>query len=266
MILLNRNVFLGLVVAGFVVSMSACVNAKLVTYFNDLVDSTGIFDSHIPEAVIQKDDVLSISVSSVSDEAAAVFNMPNLPASPNVTLNNSLGQAVGYLVNQNGTIKFPMLGSIKVEGMTKRSLEDTITRLLVQRNLLFDPIVNVRFLNFRVTVLGEVNNPGVITTFSETMSILEALGRAGDLTIYGKRDNVILIRQEQDGQRIVHRLNLNNAAILKSPFYFLKSNDVIYVEPGKVKASAATRGQQLLPSILSGVSIIVVVISALIRS
>jgi len=209
------------VVAGFVVSMSACVNAKLVTYFNDLVDSTGIFDSHIPEAVIQKDDVLSISVSSVSDEAAAVFNMPNLPASPNVTLNNSLGQAVGYLVNQNGTIKFPMLGSIKVEGMTKRSLEDTITRLLVQRNLLFDPIVNVRFLNFRVTVLGEVNNPGVITTFSETMSILEALGRAGDLTIYGKRDNVILIRQEQDGQRIVHRLNLNSAAILKSPFYSL---------------------------------------------
>lgn len=253
-------------VAGCQILGTSCVHAKKVAYFNDVADTAMVVTPNIPDPIIQKNDLLSIAVTSVSTEATAIFNMPNLPVAPTIPLNNGLQQAVGYLVHEDGYIKFPMLGNIYAAGLGKRELERYISRQLVERKLLTDPIVNVRFLNFRVTVLGEVARPGVINVSGERISVLEAIGLAGDLTIYGKRDNVALLRDEADGRRVVHRLNLNSSAMLKSPYFYLKSNDVIYVEPGKVKLASATRGQQLLPSILSAVSIVVVVISAIIRN
>jgi polysaccharide biosynthesis/export protein len=253
---------------GFALALTSCVNTKKATYFNDIADTAMIAATNIPEPVINPNDLLSISVSSLDPQSTLLFNTPNLPVAPGgaATSNNTLQQAVGYLVNKDGMIKFPILGEIKAQGLTKKELETNITQQLLNKKLLFDPIVNVRFLNYRVTVLGEVARPGVITVPSEQISILEALGQAGDLTINGKRENVAVIRQHNDGTRTVNRVNLNSSNMLRSPYFFLQSNDVVYVEPDKAKTAAASRGQQLLPSILSGVSIIVVVITALIRN
>lgn len=236
--------------------LSSCVDTRKVAYFNDVQDSTVIPSKAGLEPVIQKKDILSITVSSLSSEATVIFNTPNLPMTPTASTSNNY-QTAGYLVSQDGTIKFPVLGDITAAGLTQKQLESNITKLLIDKKLLFDPIVTARFLNFRVTVLGEVNRPGIVYVPSEQISILEAIGDAGDLTIYGKRDNVILIRQEGD-EKLIKRLNLNSSNILQSPYYFLKSNDVIYVEPGKNKIASTSIAQQRLPVILSGLSLLII--------
>lgn len=247
-----------------VLFLASCANTKKVAYFNNVGDSVRIASQSGLDPVIQKKDILSITVSSLSNEATVIFNTPNLPITPNATFAANTPQTAGYLVADNGTIKFPVIGAISAAGLTKKQLEDNITKLLVDRKLLFDPIVSARFLNFRVTVLGEVNHPGVINVPSEQISILEAIGQAGDLTIYGLRNNVILIRQEGK-DKLVKRLNLNSSDILQSPYFFLKSNDVIYVEPGKAKAASTDRITQLLPIIFSGISVVVIVLNSLLK-
>jgi polysaccharide biosynthesis/export protein len=237
---------------------SSCVNTQKVTYFNNTADSVFPAIDGL-EPLIQKGDILSISVSSLSTEVTSIFNAPNTPAGNSNASGGSLSEAVGYLVSQEGYLDFPMLGSIKVAGLTKEALKDTITKKLEDKKLLFDPIVTVRYLNFHVTVLGEVNKPGVITIPNEQVTILEALGMAGDLTIYGKRDNVALLRKEGN-QKQVHRLNLNSENILTSPYYYLKSNDVVYVEPNKNKVESASQGRQILPIVLSSLSLLAVIV------
>lgn len=249
-----------LLVSILILSLTSCLNTKKVAYFNDVGDSTMIASKGGLEPVIQKKDILSIAVSSLSKEATVLFNMPNIPTTLNANTSNELPQTAGYLVSQDGTIKFPILGNIPAAGLTQKQLEKNITQLLIDKKLLFDPIVTIRFLNFRVTVLGEVAHPGVVYVPSEQISVLEALGDAGDLTIYGHRDNVILIRQEGQ-EKLVKRLNLNSSKILQSPYYFLKSNDVLYVEPGKEKIATINRTQQLLPVILSGMSLVIIILT-----
>lgn len=247
----------------FILFFSSCVSSRKVAYFSDVKDSTLIISGEGLEPVIQRKDILSVSVSSLSNEATLIFNTPNLPVLPSTYTSNS-PQTAGYLVSQSGTIKFPMLGDVMAAGLTQKELENTISKLLITKKLLFDPIVTIRYLNFRVTVLGEVNHPGVVLVPSEQINILEAIGEAGDLTIYGLRENVILVRQE-GAKKLVMRLNLNSSDILKSPYFYLKTNDIIYVEPGKTKIASIDRTQQLLPIIFSGISIIVVVLTSLIK-
>jgi polysaccharide biosynthesis/export protein len=242
--------------------LTSCLNTRKVAYFSDVKDSTVVPSKSGLEPVIQKKDILSISVSSLSKEATVLFNMPNLPITPNTTVD--MPQTAGYLVSQDGTIKFPVLGNIPAAGLTQKQLENNITQSLIDQKLLFDPIVTARFLNFRVTVLGEVNRPGVVNVPSEQISILEAIGQAGDLTIYGLRNNVILIRQEGP-DKLVKRLDLNSSQVLQSPYFFLKSNDVIYVEPGKAKIATTGRAQQLLPIIFSGLSVVIIILSSLLK-
>lgn len=243
-----------------IVILSSCVNTQKVTYFNDVKDSARILSNANLEPVIQKKDILSITVSSLSNEATVIFNTPNLPITPSASSSPNMPQTAGYLVNGDGNIKFPVLGDIHAAGLSQKQLEDTITHLLLAKKLLYDPIVTSRFLNFRVTVLGEVNRPGVITVPSEQISILEAIGQAGDLTIYGLRDKVMLIRQVgQD--KIIKRLNMNSSKLLQSPYYFLKSNDVVYVEPGVAKAASSSLVQQRLPVILSGLSLLIILLT-----
>ncbi|MCU7547496.1 polysaccharide biosynthesis/export family protein [Chitinophagaceae bacterium LB-8] len=240
------------------------MSTKNVLYFNNIHDTSLVAAQSNTEYVLQRNDWLSISVSSLSSQAAEVFNAPNFATNISSFSANNHSSVEGYLVSNDGSIRFPMLGNIKAAGLTKKILEEEIAHQLIDRKLLFDPIVNIRHLNFRVTVLGEVGRPGVINVPSEQISILEAIGQAGDITIYGKRENVVLIRQEGDRKTVV-RLNLNSSDILQSPYFFLRTNDVLYVEPGKAKAAAGSRGQQLLPAILSAVSIAVVVITKLIK-
>ena len=243
---------------------SSCMSSRKIAYFSDVKDSATIASASGLEPVIQKKDILSISVSSLSNEATVIFNMPNLPITPTAVPNNTTPQTAGYLVGEDGTVKFPMLGNVPAAGLTQKELENNITQMLTNKKLLFDPIVTVRYLNFRVTVLGEVLRPGVVNVPSEQINILEAIGQAGDLTIYGMRENVILIRQEGD-QKVVKRLNLNSSDILQSPYYFLKSNDIIYVEPGKGKIASTDATLRILPVVFSGVSVIVVVLNSLLK-
>ena len=255
-----KFMILGLILVS---AFSSCINTKKIAYFNDVQDSALIASKAGLEPIIQKKDILSITVSSLSNEATILFNTPNLPMTP--TSPTTPGSPTGgYLVSQDGAIKFPVLGNIPAAGLTQRQLENNITQLLIDRKLLFDPIVTSSFLNFRVTVLGEVARPGVVYVPSEQISILEAIGDAGDLTIYGHRDNVILIRQEGE-EKLVKRLNLNSSKILQSPYFFLKSNDVIYVEPGKAKVSGASETRQLLPIIFSGATVLIIILTTLLK-
>ena len=166
--------------------------------------------------MIHKNDLLSIYVSSANTDATLVFNAPNIPTTTAANANGTTVQNVGYLVNDEGSIQFPVLGKIKAEGFTVKQLTENITDSLTIKKLLIEPLVTIRFLNFRVTVIGEVGKPTVITVPNEKISILEAIGLAGDLTIYGKRENVLLIREEE-GKKIVHRIDLNDPATLTSP-------------------------------------------------
>ena len=149
-------------------------------------------------------------------------------------------------------------------GLTKQRLKEEITQMLVNSKLLIDPIVTVRYLNYRVTVLGEVARPTVVAVPNEKISILEAIGLAGDLTIYAKRDNVLLIREEK-GSKVIKRINLNTSEIFTSPYYYLKSNDVIYVEPNNAKVASASRSQQLLPIVLSALSFVAIILTRVIN-
>lgn len=241
-------------------SISSCTSTRKIAYFKDVQDSARIVSRASLEPVIQKKDILSISVSSLSHEATIIFNTPNLPITPSASFTPNMPQTAGYLVGDDGTIKFPVLGNIKAAGLTQKQLENNITRDLVDKKLLFDPIVSSRFLNFRVTVLGEVNRPGVINVPSEQISVLEAIGEAGDLTIYGLRDNVILIRQEGTN-KFITRLDLSTSKLLQSPYYYLKSNDVIYVEPAKDKIASTSLFQQRIPVILSGLSLVIILLT-----
>jgi polysaccharide biosynthesis/export protein len=213
---------------------TSCINTKKAIYFRDQTDGTIRSANSVPETIIDNNDILSILVSSLNQEASIAFNAPNNTDVSSTTVSGIRSEAAGYLVNHEGFIQFPMIGNIKAAGLTKGQLVDTITRALADRKLLVNPLVSVRILNFKVTVLGEVEHPSVIPVPSERISLLEALGLAGDLTINARRDNVMLIR-EVPGGKMVKRLDLNSSDLFTSPYYYLKSNDVIYVEPNKAK-------------------------------
>ena len=229
----------------------SCTNTKKAVYFSD--QKNGSFEAPaIPKLVIQNNDLLSISVSSLNPEASAIFNQPNNAAASNNT--TTTVAATGYLVDGEGNIQFPFLGSVKAAGLSKDELKANLIKSMVDKKLLVDPIITIRFLNFKVTVLGEVAHPTVVTVPSERISLLEALGLAGDLTIYAQRDNVLVIRDE-DGKKVTHRLNLNSTELFNSPYYYLKTNDVVYVEPNKSKVASTSRSMQWIPILLSALSL-----------
>jgi polysaccharide export outer membrane protein len=189
-----------------------------------------------------------------------LFNAPNFTTSTTASSSFSVSQTTGYLVDQEGNIQFPVLGAVHAAGLTKKQLTNLITKGLLDRKQLVDPIVNVRFLNYRVTVLGEVARPSVLNIPNEKISLLEAIGLAGDLTIYAKRDNVMVIR-EVNGKKLIKRLNLNSTELLTSPYYYLQSNDIVYVEPNKARVASSERSQQLLPIVLSALSFVAIIVS-----
>lgn len=241
---------------------SSCGSTKNAVYFGSPQDTSFQSSELNIEPVIQKSDLLSITVSSLSPEATTIFNNPNAatPVASNTAGNpGATLQPAGYLVNQDGNIQFPVLGDIKAAGLTKKQLTEEIKQGLKDKKLLIDPIVTTRFLNFRVTVLGEVAKPTVINISSEKISLMEAIGLAGDLTIYGKRDNVLLIREE-DGKKLVRHINLNSQSVFTSPYYYLKSNDVVYVEPNKAKVASRSGVSTWLPAILSALALAAVIV------
>lgn len=236
----------------------SCTSTKSVTIFNGAENGLIASNTPVPESIIQKNDILGIAVSSLNPEASAIFN-PGGPTSPASTSPTTAATTQGYLVGTDGNIQFPLLGAIKAEGLSKAQLKDKITSSILEKKLLLDPIVAIRFLNFRVTVLGEVNHPSVVTVPNEKISLLEALGLAGDLTLYARRDNVMVIREVKD-QKMITRLNLSSTELFTSPYYYLQSNDIVYVEPNKAKVSSTGRAWQWMPTVFAGLSLTILLL------
>ena len=216
-----------------VVLLAACSAPKEVLYLQDisLIKEEAIDKSY--EVIIHKDDLLAIIVNSKDPELALPFNMP-LVSYQIGGQNVSQQRLVGYLVNQDGNIDFPILGEIHVEGLTRMQATELIKKRLIEEELIKDPIVTVQFLNFKVSVIGEVGRPGTFDISGDRITLLEALSMAGDLTIYGRRDRVAVIR-EKDGKRSILYHDLRSSDIFQSPCYYLQQNDIVYVEPNNAK-------------------------------
>lgn len=215
----------------------------------------------VPEPQIQVNDLLSIIVSSSNPEASAMFNAPNESTNITSSAATSLNTlTIGYLVNQNGDIIFPVFGQMHVLGLTKFQLSTQLTQKILEKKLLIDPIVTIRYLNFKVSVMGEVGRPGVYTTPTEKLSILEALSFAGDITIYGEKNNVLLIRENDKGEKIIRHIDLTNQSILSSPYYFLKSNDVLIVSSNGARL-AHEKNSQAIPIFFAVLSFLIVAVS-----
>jgi polysaccharide export outer membrane protein len=224
--------------------LAACGTQKDVPYFQnaesvDLSKSQYLFD-----AKIMPKDQLTITVSTTNDEAATPFNL-TVPTPYTVNSRSTYSQAMlqTYLVDNAGNINFPILGSIHVGGLTKsqaeKMIQDQIKPFMAEAE---NPIVTVRMPGYQISVIGEVARPGTFTVSREKISILEALAQAGDLTIYGQRKNVQLIREDSTGQKSIHIFDLTDANIINSPYFYLQQNDVIYVTPNKVKAQNSSVG------------------------
>ena len=230
---------------------TSCQSYKYVPYIQNS-DSVNVSAfNNLYDARIMPKDVLNISVTCPEDaEAARVFNL--VVQADRYGNSSGIGTNVSqqsfallpYVVTNDGYINFPMLGSMKVAGMTKSELEAHIAKELSPRYLKKAPVVTVQMSNFKVSVLGEVARPGVFTTSNGKINIFEALAMAGDMTIYGKRDCVKVVRENADGQKTITALNLNDADIINSSFYQLQQNDVVYVTPNKTKAKNSGIGTE----------------------
>lgn len=213
-------------------SFSACKTANGVSYFNNIetMRSGQIGKSSVDNSLrIQPSDQLSIIVSAVDPSSVAAFNLPLVSRqSASSSDVNTVASIQSYTVDSDGCIEFPVLGRIEVAGLTLHDLSARIKERL--SSYVKSPVVNIHLLNFKVSVLGEVNNPGMKYASDERISVLDALAMAGDMTIYGKRDNVLVIR-DNGGEKEFARLDLNSTDIMASDYYYMRQNDVVYVEP-----------------------------------
>jgi polysaccharide export outer membrane protein len=225
--------------------MASCTSYKNVPYLQN-PEAVNSYKEVLPmyDAKIMPKDLLTITVNTTDPEAAAPFNMTVQTAQNLATSRSTYSQPMlqQYLVSNEGTIDFPVLGQLNVGGLTKNEAENMIREKL-KPYLREMPIVTVRMSNYKIAVLGEVARPGMFTVSNEKVNIFEALAMAGDLTIWGMRDNIKLIREDAEGKREIITLNLNNAEIVTCPYYYLQQNDIIYVNPNKTKAKNSDIGQ-----------------------
>lgn len=248
-----------------IIALSSCTPSRNLAYFSDLEEQT-IYTEKVENSkgpIIQPDDLLSITVNSLNPEANSMFNRGSINPAGTVTDFSTSNRATnihqeGYLVDKDGYIEYPVLGKVKLGGLSK---EEAKCELVIKlQEYLKDPIVNIRYLNYKVTVVGEVHRPSTFTIPSERINILEALGMAGDMTAFGKRENVLIIREE-GGVRTMTRLNLNSKEILNSPYFFLQQNDVVYVEPDKMKQVQASTNTRTISIISAATSLAIIIVT-----
>ena len=255
----------GFWVIGLCVCLTSCISSKkLVLYQKSKNDKDSVALAPRYISTIKIGDVLSVQVSSFSAEATALFNpyttitaMSGASTMQN-TSTTPLPYVPGYLVSEEGQIELPLIGKFTVQGLTNTQAAKQIRQKLLE--YLKEPTVNVRNLNFQISVTGEVARPSLFTIPNEHVTLPEALGLAGDITIFGQRTNILVIREE-NGQRTFNRVDLTKRDLFRSPFYYLHPNDIVYVEPGKARIANADRTYQLVPIILSALSIIAIVIT-----
>lgn len=255
----------------FIVSYaSSCTVDKKITYFKNIPDSIYHVANQLPsqafsDPLIQPNDILQVSILTLDPQVNTVLAAGNntafsiQPGSSNSPVTPA--PISGLLVDNRGTIELPVIGNIKVDGLTTSVARDTIRNRVAE--YYNSPVVNVRYANFSITVLGEVARPASYVVPNEKVSILDAIGMAGDLTIYGKRENILLVRDSMGIKQYV-RFNLNSSDVFMSPYFYLKQGDMIYVEPSKSKiaASDAVRARNI-SLFATGLSLIIVLISRL---
>lgn len=210
----------------------SCANSKEVVYFQDVADYETKVSDNVTAQVFKVDDVLSIHISTLDPEASLPFNLFR-----GAQEGAMAPEQVDYIVDKNGNIEFPVVGEVKMAGLTSSEAKTLLKEKLAP--YLKTPIVNIRLKNFTVTVLGEVNTPGTYPVPGEQITILEAIGLANDLTIKGKRHNVMVIR-DFNGTKVYHRIDLTKKEALNSPVYYLTQNDVVYIEPNKSAITASS--------------------------
>lgn len=247
----------------WVILFSACNSTKEVVYLQDVIPLKQQDIERKYEVFIHEDDLLAIMVNSKDPELALPFNMPMVTYQIG-SEGGGQQRILGYLVDTNGDIDFPILGKLHVAGLSRLELRDLIKEKLISGDYIKDPVVTVQFLNYKVSVMGEVARPGSFTITGDRITLLEALSMAGDLTIYGRRDRVAVIREE-NGKRTILFHDLRSSDIFTSPCYYLQQNDIVYVEPNKAKAGQRDINQNNSVSVwLSAVSVLAAVASLLV--
>lgn len=255
-----KNLFY--LILGVIIFSSCGVQYKQVPYFQDIIDSSYLEEKIDNRSLlkIQKDDILAITVSSLNIEASAIFNMGNtssIQGAINGNVNPALS-ANGFLVDQLGNIHVPLVGSISVAGLTTKEARELVQEKLLP--FLKEPVVSLRIVNLKVSILGDVARPGVYPIQNERVSIVDALSMAGDLTITGVRNNVLLIR-EHDGKRQYIRLDLHSKSLFNSPYFYLQNNDLLYVQPGNAKYASVDSSYRNVSIILSALSVIALILT-----
>lgn len=244
---MNKTIKLACLLA--VIIMSSCSTRKDFVYLQDMSELQEYPMVQKYEAIIHRDDRLSIIVNSKNPELALPFNLSgsgSYSVEADGTISNTGAATIsdekekGYLVDINGNIDFPVLGELHVEGMTRRQLTEMIKKRLVNEELLKDPMVTVNFLNFKISVLGEVGRVGVYDVKGDRITIFEALAMAGDLTDHSRLDRIAVIREYGNKRRILYH-DIRSKEIFTSPYYYLQQNDIIYVEPSAMKATEDTQ-------------------------
>lgn len=227
-----KNTILILILTALILG---CTSKKKIVYFQDIDQSQlDNVEKHSEQLEIKVNDILDIKVKTLNPESAIPFNPQNIGGAQNIRLD--IMKINGYLVKKDGTIEYPELGTVKVKGKSTQEVQNLLKYKL--KPYLKNPIVNVRVVNYKFTILGEVKSPGTYEILEENYTLLQALGRAGGLTINGKRKNILLIRHE-NGERITKRIDLTSSDWMNTRFYFIKQNDQIYVEPNNPKVKRA---------------------------
>ena len=244
-----------LLMAMLALALASCNTSKKIVYFQDIQVNRPEAITEARDITVQPKDQISILVSSKDPQLAALFNLPRVQYRVGGTdAQSTNGDVSGYTLDTEGYIDFPVLGRLYVAGMTKSEIASFIKKRLMDENLINDPVVTVEFMNLYYSILGEVNNPGKYMITKDQITLLEALSMAGDLTIYGKRDAIFVVREE-DGQRVTHWVDLRTQDLFHSPVYYLKQNDVIYVQPNKVRAGQSTINENSVKSVSLWISI-----------
>lgn len=242
---------------------AACSSYKDIIYFQDIDDVQLAPLTNEFEAVIKKDDRLTIVVSGPDKSVTAPYNLTLSELGTGVSASTDPERStLSYLVDADGNIDFPTLGKIHVEGMTRNQLVDYLTNEIGKD--VKDPIVYISFRNYKITVLGEVRNPGTYVIDSEKINILQALGKAGDLNLTAQRDGIILIR-EVAGEQKHYKIDLKDSHVLDSPYYYLQQNDVLYIPPSPTRVATATTATGIWSVILSSVTTTVALLSLILH-
>lgn len=237
--------------------LASCNTSEKIVYFQDIAVNQPEQIQESKDITVLPKDQISIVVSSKDPQLAALFNLTRVQyrAGMNSLASGSYnGEVSGYTLDDQGNIDFPVLGTLHVAGLTKSRIAALIKKRLIDENLVKDPVVTVEFMNLYFSILGEVKNPGKYGITKDQITLLEALSMAGDLTIYGKRDAIFVIREE-NGERVTHWVDMRSKEIFRSPVYYLKQNDVIYVQPNKVRAGQSTLNENSVKSVGLWISI-----------